>query len=124
MATKVTAAGVALLILLVAATALVAQDTKAMGKSGSTNNESTRTVTGCLRPGDGSNQFKFEAQDGGTWEVRSDNVKLGSQIGHTVTLTGLVASASANNKEGHSRMAVNKLVVISNGCQTDIPMQQ
>jgi hypothetical protein len=119
---NVTLAGLALLIAFTTAAVLVAQDAKGGDKSTRIENGNSRTVTGCLRSQGDGNRFKLDAEDRGTWEVRSENVKLASQIGHTVTLTGSVVGDS--NKESHSRMAVTKLAVVSDGCQTDIPMQQ
>jgi hypothetical protein len=50
-----------------------------------------RTLTGCLQKGEDANEYNLIAQDGGTWEVKSDSVNLGSHVGHTVTITGAVA---------------------------------
>ncbi|MBV9483786.1 MAG: hypothetical protein JO249_24000, partial [Acidobacteria bacterium] len=63
-----------------------------------TNSKSkTRTVTGCLTKGDnsaGSDEYLLAANDGSTWEVRSDNVSLAKHLGHTVMATGVVAHSA------------------------------
>ena len=50
----------------------------------------TRSVTGCLSPGDSANEFKLTQDDGSTWEIQSKAVKLSPHVGHTVTITGKV----------------------------------
>jgi len=57
----------------------------------------TRTLTGCLMKGDGANEYLLTAQDGGTWEVRSDAVSLGDHVGQTVSATGVVSNSTAHN---------------------------
>ena len=69
----------------------LAQDSDAKGKS------DTRTITGCLAQGDNAKEFKLTAQDGSTWEVRSDAVALGEHVGHTVTATDVVSNAKMHN---------------------------
>ena len=57
-----------------------------------------RTVTGCLTQGDSANEFVLTADDGSTWELRSnDSVKLADHVGHEVTVTGAVKNAKAHN---------------------------
>ncbi len=50
----------------------------------------TRSVTGCLSPGDSANEFRLTQDDGSTWEIQSKGVKLSPHVGHTVTVTGKV----------------------------------
>ena len=52
--------------------------------------DKTRTLTGCLQKGDGPTSTRLTAKDGGTWEIKSDNLKLGEHVGHTVTIVGVV----------------------------------
>jgi hypothetical protein len=61
-----------------------------------TTHQKSRTITGCLRPGDDANEFKFTGQDGSKWDVKSDSVKLMPHVGHTVTVTGVVSNAAAH----------------------------
>ena len=55
-----------------------------------------RTLTGCLQKGDDPKEFNFAANNGSTWEVKSDAVDLAPHVGHTVTLTGVVSNARAH----------------------------
>jgi len=78
----------------------LAQDSDAKGKS------DTRTITGCLAQGDNAKEFKLTAENGSTWEVRSSNVSLAEHVGHTITATGVVSTATAHNmKEDTKDMA-------------------
>jgi len=70
---------------------------------------------------------------GGTWEIKSDSVKLGEHVGHTVKITGVVANATAHGmkedtkeemkehgmdthaESGH--MSVTNLTMVSDTCQ-------
>jgi len=96
--------------------------------------DKTRTLTGCLQKGDGANEYSLTAKDGGTWEIKSDNLKLGEHVGHTVTIIGVVANATAHGvKEDakqemkehgmdkasteHGHMAVTELTMVSDSCQ-------
>ena len=58
-----------------------------------TTHKKTRTLKGCLQKGDDANEYKLTTAKGGTWEVKSDSVKLGEHVGHTVTVTGVVSHA-------------------------------
>lgn len=57
----------------------------------------TRTVTGCLSAGDNNKEFKLTTNDGGTWDLTSDNVSLVEHVGHTVTVTGMLEHPTAHN---------------------------
>ena len=73
-----------------------AQDATSDTKSKS----ATRTITGCLSKGDNSassNEYLLTANDGSTWEVRSDTVSLADHVGHQVSATGVVSNATAHN---------------------------
>jgi len=61
-----------------------------------TTHKKTRTLTGCLQKGEDANEFKLAAKDGGTWEVKSDSVKLDEHVGHTVKIVGVVSNAMAH----------------------------
>jgi len=64
-----------------------------------------RAITGCLSQGDSSNEFLLTAQDGSTWEVRSDAVSLAPHVGHTVTATGTVRAAAMHNMKEDAKDA-------------------
>ena len=109
----------------------------ALAQDSDTNSKSkTRTITGCLSKGDnsaGSNEYLLTANDGSTWEVRSDNVSLEKHVGHTVTATGVVAHNTMHNmKEDtkdmahdtgakktnneHGRLKVTDVQMVSSSC--------
>jgi hypothetical protein len=88
------------LILALAGTVFVsAQDAPAKGKA------HTRSITGCLSQGDDKDEFLLTAQDGSTWEVRSDAVSLAPHVGHTVTATGTVRAAAMHNMKEDAKDA-------------------
>ena len=62
-----------------------------VGAQTKTTHKKVRTVTGCLQKTDDANEYKLTTAGGATWEVKSDSVKLGDHVGHTVTLTGAVS---------------------------------
>lgn len=65
----------------------------AADKDKKTTHKKTRTLTGCLAKGDDAKEFNLVTGKGGTWEIKSDSVDLTPHIGHTVTVTGVVANA-------------------------------
>ena len=94
----------------------------------------TRTLTGCLQKGEEANEYNLTTKRGGTWEVKSDNVKLDEHVGHTVKVTGVVShskehamkeDAKAEMKEHgmdkdakeHGHMTVTALSMVSESCQ-------
>ena len=95
----------------------------------------TRTITGCLSKGgeSDSKEFLLTAEDGSTWEVRSDTVSLGNHVGQTVSATGVVRNNTAHNlkedakdaaedahmKKGsaeHGHMTITDLQKVSGSC--------
>jgi ABC-type sugar transport system substrate-binding protein len=98
-----------------------------------TTHKKTRTLTGCLQKGDDANEYKLTTTKGGTWEIKSDTVKLGDHVSHTVTITGVVSNATlhgakedtkAEAKEHgmdkdsteHGHMTVTHLKMVSESC--------
>ena len=96
--------------------------------------QKTRTLTGCLQKGDDANEYNLTAKDGGTWEIKSDSVKLGEHVGHTVKIVGVVSNAAAHGmKEDtkdemkehgmdkhateHGHMTVTYLAMVSDSCK-------
>jgi hypothetical protein len=86
---KVKIAAAVLGLFMVSAALVAAQD-----DTTKTTHKKVRTLSGCLQKGDGSNEFKLTTAKGGTWEVKSDSVKLDEHVGHTVTVTGVVSNAA------------------------------
>ena len=106
----------------------------ATAEDGTKTHHKTRTLTGCLQKGEGTNEFNFTAKEGGTWEIRSDSVKLDEHVGHTVKIVGVVSNATAHGmKEDakeemkehgmdkhateHGHMTVTDLTMVSDTCQ-------
>jgi ABC-type sugar transport system substrate-binding protein len=99
-----------------------------------TTHKKTRTLTGCLQTGDDANEYKLTTAKGGTWEIKSDSVKLGDHVGHRVTITGVVSNAKmhgmkedakAEAKEHgmgkhsteHGHITVTNLSMVSDTCK-------
>ncbi len=97
-----------------------------------TTHKKTRTLTGCVQKGEGANEYNL-ASKGGTWEIKSDSVKLDEHVGHTVTVTGVVShhkehamkeDAKAEMKEHdmgkdskeHGHLTVTTLKMVSETC--------
>ena len=76
------------------AAVVVAQD-----DSTKTTHKKVRTVSGCLQKGDDAGEFKLTTPKGGTWEVKSDAVKLREHVGHTVSVTGVVSNATMHGEK-------------------------
>src|ERR1700730_9251407 len=110
-----------------AAALATAQDTT------KTTHKKTRTLTGCLQKGDDATEYKLTTTKGGTWEIKSDTVKLGDHVSHTVTITGVVSNATLHGakedvKAGttehgrdkdsteHGHMTVTHLKMFSESC--------
>jgi hypothetical protein len=86
----------------------------------------TRTLTGCLQKGD--DEYVLTADDGGTWELKGNGVKLDEQIGRTVTVTGVISDSAMHgtkvNTKGemkghsvHGYMTVTRLTLVSDTCE-------
>lgn len=70
--------------------------------------QKTRSMTGCLQKGDNANEFRLIAADGSKWDVKSDSVKLGAHVGHTVKVDGVVENASAHGMKEDVKKTVDK----------------
>ena len=99
-----------------------------------TTHKKTRTLTGCLQKAEDANEYNLATKNGGTWEVKSDSVKLAPHVGHTMTITGVVSNATlhgvkedvrAEAKEHgvgkdsteHGHMTVTNAKMVSDSCQ-------
>jgi hypothetical protein len=127
MKAKIAMAFLAVFMLAGSAGLATAQDTT------KTTHKKTRVLTGCLKKGDDANEYKLTTAKGGTWEIKSDSLKLGDHVGHTVTITGVVSNATlhgakedakAEAKEHgvdtvsteHGHMTVTNLTMVSDSC--------
>jgi hypothetical protein len=99
-----------------------------------TTHKKTRTLMGCLQKGEGTDEYELTVEKGGTWETKSDSVKLEPHVGHTVKVTGVVANAAAHglkedtkdearehgigkNSTEHGHMTVTDLKMVSESCE-------
>jgi hypothetical protein len=84
--------------------------------------------------GEDANEYNLTAKGGGTWEIKSDSVKLDEHVGHTVKVIGVLSNATAHGmKEDakeemkehgmdkhtteHGHMTVTDLTMVSDTCQ-------
>jgi hypothetical protein len=124
---KFTAAAIALFMFAGAAGTATANDAQ------KTTHKKTRTLTGCLQKSEDAHEYNFTSKNGGTWEIKSDNVSLGEHVGHTVKIVGVVSNATAHGmKEDvkaemkehgmdkhtaeHGHMTVTHLTMVADSC--------
>ena len=85
----------------------------------------TRALIGCLQRGD--DEYVLLADDGRTWELKGNSVKLDEHIGHTVIVTGVVSDPATHATKGNTKgeikvhggygyMAVSKLAFVNETC--------
>ena len=84
------AGGIGLLILM----GSVGQLASAQDDAKKTTHKKVRTLTGCLQKTDDANEYQLTTKNGGTWEIKSDSVKMAPHVGHTVTVSGVVPDAT------------------------------
>ena len=125
---KIAMAVLAFLMFMGTAGLVTAQSTK------KTTHKKTRTLTGCLQKASDANEYDFTTTNGGTWELKSDSVKLAPHVGHTMTVTGVVSNATlhgvkedvkAEAKEHgmdkdsteHGHMTVTSAKMVNDSCQ-------
>jgi hypothetical protein len=128
MKVKITMVFLALFMFAATAGLATAQDTTR------TTHKKTRTLSGCLQKGDEANEYRLTTAKGGTWEIKSDTLKLGDHVGHSVTLTGVVSNAKMHgmkedakaeakehgmdkNSTEHGHMTVTNLSMVSDSCK-------
>lgn len=93
-----------------------------------------RTLTGCLSRGDSAHEYKLTTENGATWELHSDTVKLAHHAGHTVTVTGRVRAADLHGAKEkvkdemkehgidkdsteHGHLRVTRVSMVSDSCK-------
>jgi hypothetical protein len=81
------------------------------------------TVTGCLQKGTQPGETTITGEDGKSYDLRSENIKLGQHIGHQVTVTGTASTETKaeEKKEGQVEKAAGK-EAIGNLSVTDLKM--
>src|SRR5690348_10747077 len=103
----------------------VGRVTSAQDEAKKTTHQKVRTLTGCLdKTENDPNEYQLTTKAGGTWEIKSDSVKMAPHVGQTVTITGVVTNATAHGlKEDtkteareHGHMTVTSLKMVSRTC--------
>lgn len=116
------------------ATLAVGRVTSAQDDTKQPTHRKVRTLTGCLdKTEKDPNEFQLTTKAGGTWEIKSDAVKLAPHVGHTVTVTGVVRNETAHalkedtktearehgvdkSSTEHGHMTVTNLKMVSDSC--------
>lgn len=128
-ALKMTSLAVAFVFLSIVALAAPPQD-----QEKKTTHKQVRTISGCLEKSGGGDEYKLTTAAGGTWEIKSDAVKLGEHVGHTVRVTGTVRMATEHgmkedakqeaaehgmdkNETEHGHMEVTAIKHVSDSCR-------
>jgi hypothetical protein len=85
--------------------------------------DSSQTVTGCLKKGPTANTYSLNDENGKLWDVHSKTIPFAKHVGHTVTLTGTIPQKSndQNKSDGdtapQNRLRVTNLKMVSETCQ-------
>jgi len=76
----------------------------------------TITATGCLtKDTKEKDEFMITGEDGKTWGLKSDTVKLNAHLNHKVTVTGKVTEGEHGKEAGD--VNVSDLKMVSNTCK-------
>jgi len=114
----------ALVLFVFALGAYVTPGASAQEKSGGKT-----TVIGCLQKGDEAGEYSITGEDGKTYGLRSQTVKLSQHVGHKVTITGTLRAESAEKEKGEAEehekkqaaeagdIRVTDLKMVSDKCQ-------
>src|SRR3954469_23771495 len=72
----------------------------------------TMSATGCLtKEAKEKNEYMITGEDGKTWGLKSNTLKLNDHLNHKVTVTGKVTKGEHGNEAGD--MNVNELKMVS-----------
>jgi hypothetical protein len=107
---------VALLVIVAAATQIRAQQVTATADDKA--HADAQTLTGCLQK-DHEGGFYLISDTGGTWIVKSKEANLAPNVGHTVSITGVVAHP---NRRHQRQVSITHLQLVREGCQIDQPV--
>jgi hypothetical protein len=104
------------------------------GAKDKTTHKKTRTLAGCMQKGDSADEYQLTTAKGDTWEIKSDDLKLGDHVGHSVKITGVVSNAKmhgmvqdtkdeakehgmAKHSTEHGHMTVTNVTMVSDTCK-------
>lgn len=78
----------------------------------------THIVTGCLRKGAAAHIYYLTDEDGKTWNIRGQNVRLAPHVAHTVTVTGTNPQNAANTDDTSPQndLVAKKVEDVRNTC--------
>ena len=83
----------------------------------------TNTITGCLQKGYEPDEFQITGEDGKVWGLRSSAVKLDGDVGHNVTVSGLIThelkpgeTKRAPGKQESGDLRVTSVTMVSETC--------
>jgi hypothetical protein len=102
--------------------------------SSSEDKDEVRTLTGCLTKAEGAHEYKLTTENGSTWELHSNTVRLSPHRGHTVTVTGKVRHADMHEAKEkvkdemkehgmdkdateHGHLKVTNISMVSDSCK-------
>ena len=76
----------------------------------------TMSATGCLtKESKEKNEYMITGEDGKTWGLKSNTVKLNDHLNHKVTVTGKVTKGEHGNEAGDAN--VTALTMVSDTCK-------
>ena len=83
----------------------------------------TKTITGCLQNGYEPDEFQITGEDGKVWGLRSSATKLHGDLGHKVTVSGLIThelkpgeTKTPTGKQEAGDLRVTSLTMVSKTC--------
>lgn len=77
----------------------------------------THTVTGCLLKGTAPNIYSLTDENGKMWVIHAGKVRLGSHVGHTVTVTGTNPSLTkGSDTSPQNDLTVTKVEKVRDSC--------
>ena len=80
------------------------------------SNAQNMTVTGCLtQDANEKNEYLVKGEDGKTWGLKSQRIKLNQHLNHKVTVTGKVTKGAHESEAGD--MNVSTLKMVSDSCK-------
>jgi hypothetical protein len=84
-----------------------------------TTDLSTQTATGCLRKSAIPRVYALTDENGKAWSLRSQTVRLESQVGHTVTVKGTIPKESKNSDDTspQNNLLVTQLNMVRDSCK-------
>ena len=100
----------------IALTCGLAPHADSQDKAGANMKGQTVTATGCLtQDPKEKNEYMITSEDGKTWGLKSNTVKLSQHLNHKVTITGKVTKGGHESEAGD--VSVSDLKMVSDTCK-------